>query len=213
MNFLKRNKIVILLLFCFFHSFSFSNNFIMEINIIDLDGIYSNKILNNLKIPFKKIIFSSEGKIISEQYIEKHKIYQKEQKEIGNYNTKELELILNNVFFNKNLEDNFSIYCEDCRILGTEISGLENHYNNISKYLFENEEGKRLYINGEKTYIIGKIFEIKYNNLLIYLYESNSYYKNKEIKTLLNFINTSLKNVPEIEKIKKIRNNKIKNCF
>ena len=183
MNFLKRNKIVILLLFCFFHSFSFSNNFIMEINIIDLDGIYSNKILNNLKIPFKKIIFSSEGKIISEQYIEKNKIYQKEQKEIGNYNTKELELILNNVFFNKNLEDNFSIYCEDCRILGTEISGLENHYNNISKYLFENEEGKRLYINGEKTYIIGKIFEIKYNNLLIYLYESNSYYKNKEIKT------------------------------
>ena len=120
---------------------------------------------------------------------------------------------MNNVFFNKNLEDNFSIYCEDCRILGTEISGLENHYNNISKYLFENEEGKRLYINGEKTYIIGKIFEIKYNNLLIYLYESNSYYKNKEIKTLLNFINTSLKNVPEIEKIKKIRNNKIKNCF
>ena len=75
----------------------------MEINIIDLDGIYSNKILNNLKIPFKKIIFSSEGKIISEQYIEKNKIYQKEQKEIGNYNTKELELILNNVFFNKNL--------------------------------------------------------------------------------------------------------------
>ena len=74
MNFLKRNKIVILLLFCFFHSFSFSNNFIMEINIIDLDGIYSNKILNNLKIPFKKIIFSSEGKIISEQYIEKNKI-------------------------------------------------------------------------------------------------------------------------------------------
>jgi|GEM_PF-3625040 len=207
MNFLKNNKLLILILFFLLKIFSFSNDLnIMEINIIDLDGIYSNKILNDLKFPLKKILFLSDGKIISEQYIErKNKIHEKEQKEIGNYDIKELKSILNNIFLNQNLEDYFSIYCEECKIFGTEITGLEIHYGNskVYKYIFENEKEKKLFVNGKKTYVIGKIFEIKYDIFLIYLYESGDYYENGDVKKLIDFINDSLGNIPEIEKIKK----------
>ena len=201
-------KRIILILIFLVKLFSFSNENVLIVNIIDLgDRLYSinPKIeSSNYKLPFSKIIYNSSGKMQKINYKKNKNLSFKKivSNEKYDYNKlkKLLEEMYNDDFFNAKV----SIYCEKCSILDSDITILteapvqpKKAIVRIYEEILSNDKTGNLFINGIQIQSIGLLYQIEYRDIVLFLYEDGNYYESEKIKKFIDFINLSLNYIPQ----------------
>ena len=201
-------KKMILSFFFFIKLFSFSNENILVVEIISLGGkLYSRKSKiesSNYKLPFSKVIYNSNNEMIEISYKNEKNGSFKKIFSNKKYDYSKLKKLLENMYDGNFLDENMFIFCKECSILKSDITitteapvqPKENIVKIYKKILQEAETGN-LFINGNQTHSMGLIYQIEYKDAVILLYEDSSYYKNKNTKELIDFINLSINNIPQ----------------
>ena len=201
-------KRIILILIFLVKLFSFSNENVLIVNIIDLgDRLYSinPKIeSSNYKLPFSKIIYNSSGKMQKINYKKNKNLSFKKIVSNEKYDYNELKKLLEEMYNDDFFNAKVSIYCEKCSILDSDITILteapvqpKKTIVRIYEEILSNNKTGNLFINGIRIQSIGLLYQIEYRDIVLFLYEDGNYYESEKIKKFIDFINLSLNYIPQ----------------